>query len=272
MTTDDLLLQLALFAAVGLAIGFLSGLFGIGGGIVRIPVFIYLLPRVGVEHETLMHVAIGTSVSLIVPTAIMATYKQVRLGNLDMNYYAGWAVGVLIGVVAGMILLPYASTEALKAIFIVYLFSVGCYVGLVKDTRVVSTQLPAGPVKLAVSAVVGMAAALTGTGGGALVTPILKAFSCPLHRAIAMASASGLVIGVASTVAVIFQGWNAPGLPAHSLGYIDLPVFAAMLPTTLLGTPLGVRVGNRLNKQWLKRIYTALLFIAAADMAYKTFT
>lgn len=269
--TSELLWRLAAFAALGLATGFLSGLFGIGGGIIRIPLFIYLLPLFGVGHAVLMHVAIGTSMALIAPTSAMATRKQMRLGNLDVAYYKTWAIGVLGGVLVGMCLFPYVSAEMLKVIFAVYMVGVGCYVGFVKDSVVIASEAPLGVLKALVSAAIGCCAALTGTGGGALVTPVMKAFSYPLKRAIALASASGLVIGVVATIAVIYQGWHAPDRPSYCLGYIDLIIFLAMLPTTLLATPVGATVGNWMDQTWLKRVYTVLLFLVAADIIWKLY-
>lgn len=267
--TSELLLRIGAFALLGVVTGFLSGLFGIGGGIVRIPLFIFLFPLLGVAHEVLMHVAIGTSVALVVPTAIVATRKQINLGNLDVAYYKTWAIGVFIGVLIGMSLLPLVSTEVLKWIFVVFLLVVGCYVGFVKETVVIAKQPPDGSAKLMVSSAIGCCAALTGTGGGALTTPTVKAFGYPLHRAIALASASGLVIGSVGTVSVIAQGWNAAGRPSSCLGYIDVVIFLAMLPTTLIATPLGTGVSNSMNKSWLRRIYTVLIFLIAADMIWK---
>lgn len=269
--TIEILIRLGTFAGLGLAIGFVSGLFGVGGGIVRIPVFIFFLPSFGVSQSVLMHVSIGTSVALVIPTAIVATRKQIRLGNLDVDYYRSWALGVFVGVGLGMALLPFVSTFTLQVIFTVFLVAVAIYVGFVKEDAVISTRPPTGWRKMLVSAGIGCASALTGTGGGAITTPTMKAFSYPLKQAIALASASGLVIGVVSTISVIAQGWNVPGRPSYSLGYVDLLVFIAMLPTTVYATPMGAAMSNSMSKQRLKMIYTALLFIVAANMAWKLF-
>ena len=100
--------------------------------------------------------------------------------------------------------------------------AVGCYVGFVKDSVVIAHEPPRGLLKITVSAVIGSCAALTGTGGGALVTPTLKAFGEPLNRAIALSSATGLVIGAVGIVAVAIQGHGIPNRPPYCLGYIDL--------------------------------------------------
>ena len=269
---DGMLERIVVFALVGLASGFISGLFGIGGGIVRVPIFAYLLPLFGVGHSILMHVAVGTSIALVLPSAIASTRKQYALGNLDLSFYRTWAVGILVGVLVGLALLPHASTEVLKVVFALLLVTVGIYVGFIGDRFVIASAPPQGVVKLGVASAIGCIAALTGTGGGAIATPTLKAFGMKMEPAIAIASATGLVTGTVATIGAVLGGWHARGLPSYSLGYVDLAIFAAMLPTILLAAPIGVRVGKSLSETWLRRIYTVLLFVIAADLVRKLLT
>jgi uncharacterized membrane protein YfcA len=266
---DGIVERVAVFAVVGLLSGFASGLFGVGGGIVRIPIFVYLLPLFGIPQPVLMHVAIGTSMALVLPSAIASTRKQYTLGNLDLSFYPTWALGILIGVVIGLLLLPHASTEVLKVIFALFMVTVGVYVGFVGDRFVVAHAPPQGAVKLGVASAIGCVATLTGTGGGTIATPVLKAFSMKLEPAIAIASATGLVTGVVATIGAIVGGWRVPGLPAYSLGYVDLAIFAAMLPAIMVAAPLGVRAGHRMSEIWLRRVYTVMLFVIAADLVRK---
>lgn len=265
----NLATEISVLLALGLATSFVSGLFGIGGGIVRIPVFIYLLPVLGVKHETLMHTAVGTSVALVIPTAIAASIKQQRQGNLDLGYYRTWAVGIACGVILGTVIVPYVPTEVFKIIFIVFLLTVAVYVGFVRDSAVVVSSPPTGIPKIIMATLIGLAALLTGTGGGALTTPSLRACSMPLKKAVAIASATGLVVGGIGTIGFIISGWNTPSRPEMSLGYVDLPIFFAMLPTIFIGAPLGAKVNNRIDDQLLKRVYAVFLLAVAADLIYK---
>ncbi len=266
---EELVERIAVFAIAGLASGFVSGLFGVGGGIVRVPLFVYLLPLFGVPHPVLMHVAVGTSIALVLPSALASTRKQLALGNLDLAYFRTWAVGILVGVLIGIVLLPFISTEILQAIFAAFMVAIGVYEGFLKDRLKVAGAAPQGVFKLAVAAAIGVVAAMTGTGGGAVTTPVLQAFSVRLQSAIATASATGLVTGTVATIGAIVNGWHVRDLPAYSLGYVDLAVFAAMMPTILLAAPLGVRAGHRLSETWLHYIYTALLFVIAFDLVRK---
>ena len=251
---DGVVERIGVFALVGLGSGFVSVLFGIGGGIVRIPLFVYLLPLFGVAQSVMMHVAVGTSMAL---------------GNLDLAFFRTWAVGILIGVLVGTALLPYASTELLQVIFAIFMVTVGVYEGFLKDRLVFARTPPQGAKKLGVASAIGCLAALTGTGGGTMATPILQAFSMKMQAAIAVSSATGLVSGAVATIGAILGGWHALGLPSYSLGYVDLAIFAAMMPTIMIAAPVGVRVGHMLSETWLRRVYTVLLFVIAADLIRK---
>ena len=132
------IVRIGAFALVGLASGFSSGLFGIGGGIVRIPIFVYLLPLFGVPPPVLMHVAVGTSMALVLPSALASTRKQVALGNLDLAFFRTWALGIFVGVLVGTAVVPFTSTEILQAIFAAFMVTVG--EGFFKD-RVVLAKL-----------------------------------------------------------------------------------------------------------------------------------
>jgi uncharacterized membrane protein YfcA len=251
---DGVVERIGVFALVGLGSGFVSVLFGIGGGIVRIPLFVYLLPLFGVAQSVMMHVAVGTSMAL---------------GNLDLAFFRTWAVGILIGDLVGTALLPYASTELLQVIFAIFMVTVGVYEGFLKDRLVFARTPPQGAKKVGVASAIGCLAALTGTGGGTMAMPILQAFSMKMQAAIAVSSATGLVSGTVATVGAIAGGWHALGLPSYSLGYVDLAIFAAMMPTIMIAAPVGVRVGHMLSETWLRRVYTVLLFVIAADLIRK---
>jgi uncharacterized protein len=266
---DGVVERIGAFALAGLASGFVSGLFGVGGGIVRVPMFVYLLPLFGVPHAVLMHVAVGTSIALVLPSALASTRKQLALGNLDLSFFRTWGLGILAGALIGVALLPFILTQVLQAIFAAFMVAIGVYEGFLKDRLVIASAPPRGAVKLALAAAIGCLAALTGTGGGAMTTPALQAFGVRLEAAIATASATGLVTGTIATIGAAVNGWHVRDLPAYSVGYIDLAIFAAMLPGILIAAPFGVRAGHRLSEAWLRRIYTVLLFVIAFDLIRK---
>jgi uncharacterized membrane protein YfcA len=206
--------------------------------------------------------------ALVLPSAMASTRKQLALGNLDLTFFRTWGLEILVGALIGTALLPYASTEILQIIAL-FILTVGIYEGFLKERLMIAPAALQGAVKLAVAAAIGCLAALTGTGGGTIATPVLQAFSVRLEAAIAIASATGLVTGTIATTGAVVGGWHTPNLPAYSLGYVDLAIFAAMLPTIMIAAPIGMGAGHRLSETWLRRVYTVLLFVIAFDLIRK---
>lgn len=261
--------EVGMFLILGLVTGFLSGLFGIGGGFIRIPIFILVFPMLGINDTILMHIAVGTSMALIIPTALASSIKQYTQGNLDLNYYWTWSIGIFIGVFIGLMLVPYFSAQTFKVLFLILVLSVIVYMSFFSESKVISKLPPRGILKWLIATFIGVVSALTGTAGGAITSPVLKAFNVPLKKAIAMASASGLVVGLVGSVGFIFHGLYVPGRPHYSWGYINLIVFFAMLPTVFFGASLGARVNNRCSDRFIKRTFILLLLVIAANMLFK---
>ncbi len=263
---DDLLLRIAIFALVGLVSGFVAGLFGIGGGTIRMPIFIYLFPWLGIAHPVMMHIATATSMALVIPSAIASSRKHYKLGDLDVGLFKTWAIGLLIGAVIGSILLPFGSTEVLQALFSIYIILVGSYIALGHGRFSLGQEPPKGGKTVGLSSVVGFIAAMTGTSGGTLTTPILSAFNMHLERAMAIAAATGLITGTVGAIGGIVNGWNAKDLPAYSLGYVDIVIFLVMMPTVMIAAPVGVSVSHKMNERTLQLIYAILLIVVGIDL------
>jgi len=261
-----------IFAALGFLSGYASGLFGIGGGIMRIPIFVLLFPPFGIYGSLEMQVAAATSLALAVPTGILALRKQMALGNFDPAYFKRWAIGLTAGVLVGIFLGPYVSAFALKILFIVFLFAMAIYFGLVPDKVVICQEPPGGVPQFLVSGGIGAYVVMIGIAGGSAATPVMKACNMPLTRALAIGSGTSMIVASLGTAGGIWNGWDVPGRPDWSLGFVDGIIFCVMLPGVLLATPWGVATAHRLNKQILKRIYAVFLVIIAGAMIYHVAT
>jgi uncharacterized protein len=252
----------------GLLAGFLGGLFGVGGGIVLIPFFVFIFGQFGVSHAVVMHLAVGTSLALVVPTSIAASWKQWRQGNLDVDYYQTWALGIFVGVIAGSVALSLVSTGLLESLFIGLLLLIALYVGFFSDRLAAAEHPPEGWPKGVTSGLIGFFSVLLGLGGGVLTTPTMRACSYPLKKAIALSSATGLVVGGVGALGAAIVGWNVTGRPSWSLGYIDLVAFSAMLIPVLLMAPVGAAAENRLPERLLRWLYALFLVAMAAYMMW----
>jgi len=254
------------FVVAGIISGYLAGLFGIGGGILRIPIFVYLFTQFGTSHDVLMHVAAGTSLALVIPSALTASWKQYRMGKLNLAYYATWAPAILVGVIGGLFVLPYFSTTFLEIFFASFLLLLAIYVGFVPERFVLAKQPPGGPLKAVVAAIIGFLSVLVGIGGGAFTTPTMKAFNYPIKNAIALSSATGIVVGTAGAIGAVIAGLGVPGRPSWAWGYVDGVAFLAMFVLVAVTAPFGSWTANRLNSTLLRRVYGVFLLTMSVYM------
>jgi uncharacterized membrane protein YfcA len=251
--------------AAGLASGFASGLFGIGGGLLRVPIFIYMFPAFGMATGLAMHMAVATSLALALPSAISATLSQRRAGNIDAAFLKVWLPPLAVGVVLGVIASRFVADNHLQAAFAIAIAIAAMHMLFSSEDFRLAERL-AGWLRTVLAVVLGGVSTLLGLTGGTFITPTLCAFGTPIHRAIATSTVGGLVISTLAAIGYIINGWSVPGLPDHSLGYVDLIAFVVMAPVVMATAPFGVHLANRMNKRLLKRIFGGFLVIVAVDM------
>ncbi|MBS0621791.1 MAG: sulfite exporter TauE/SafE family protein [Verrucomicrobia bacterium] len=259
----DLLWYALAFIAGGLVAGFVSGLFGVGGGVFTVPLFLFLFDRFGISSDIVMHEAVGTSLALIGPSSWMAVRKQHSHGYLDIPYFKGWWPPLVVGVIVGVLILSLVSGFFLKVFFTIFLLLVAIYLGLPAQSLVLSQTAPRGGVKGLFAACIGCISVLVGTGGGTFTVPVMKAYSYPLHMTIGLSSASSALVGFVGALGAVITGLGVAGRPRFSLGYVDLLVFFILLPTVMLTAPWGAKAMHHLNPLHL-RIYYALFLLCVA--------
>ena len=250
----------------GLASGFATGLFGVGGGIVRIPIFLYLFPVFGVHAAVVMHLAAGTSLALAIPSSLSASREQYKAGNLDLAFLKTWIPALVIGVVLGLVIMRYVSSRFLVQVFAFVILAVSVEMFFTtKDTKL-TERVPGGIIRGTIAFVIGCLSVLVGLTGGSFTTPALTAFGYPIHRSIAVATAGGFFISVIGAAGSAVNGFHASGLPEFSFGYIDLTSVVVMAPAVLLAAPYGVKLANRLSQDMLRRVFAIFLFIVSLDL------
>jgi len=259
---------LLLFAVIGAASGFASGLFGIGGGIMRIPVFVLLFPPFGIHGEYEMKVAAATSLALAVPASLLSMRKHAALGNFDWSYYRTWVIGLCLGVVGGIAITPLMPEVALKIAFLIFVLLMIVYFATPLQTKMLSQEPLHGPGKAAASMGIGCYCTCIGIAGGSLAAPLMKIFGNPLTKALAIGSGTSAIVSTLGMAGGIFNGWEVAGRPNWSLGFVDLLIFAVMLPGALLFPGWGVEVAHRMNPDWLRKIYAGFLSLIAMSMLW----
>lgn len=267
------------YLLAGVVAGLVSGLFGLGGGLTIVPALTVALPIQGIVQEHVMHLAIGTSLVVMVFTAAYTTYLRSRRG--DMNWSLFWhllppvVAGTALGAFAGGIL-PGPVLRLLFIGFVAFMIARALhrhrrkFPGPTADD--VSTAPPALP-SLASRAAAGVATGLTGAllgAGAAIITvPYLQAAGYRIQSASAIAAALSAVIGIGAGFGYMLGGLDATGLPAAAIGYLYLPAFAGMTAGAFLGSPLGVRISHSVSETTQFRVFLAYLGMVLVVMALK---
>lgn len=247
--------------------GVLAGLFGIGGGMVIVPVLVFLFTAQGLPTDLVMIMAIATSLATIILTASSSVLAHHRLGSVLWDKVFRLAPGIMLGAILGAVVADYIHAELLRIIFIVFLLYVGTQMAL-------ETKLKTGEANYSklidfwVAGAIGLISSLVGIGGGTLTVPYLAHCRYPMRNAVASASACGLPIAVAGTLSYMVLGMNAANLPAWSYGYVYLPAFFGVGLGSIFTAPIGANLAHKLPAQQLKRYFSVLIFILAIKLMW----
>ncbi len=255
------------YLALGLITGVIAGLLGVGGGLIMVPALTWAYAQQGFAADYNIHLALGTSLAVIIPTSISSLRAHHAHGAVDWRVVRRITPGILLGTLVGggvAVLLPDRN---LKLFFIAFLLYAATQMLLgfrPKPTR----TLPGLPGMTLAGSVIGLVSSWVGIGGGTLSVPFQTWCNVGLHRAIGTSAAIGLPIALAGMAGYALSGQAATGLPAWSLGFVYLPAFLAIAAGSGLTAPLGARLAHRLPVARLKKIFAGLLYLLAVRMAY----
>jgi uncharacterized membrane protein YfcA len=262
-------MDLPMLLLSGAVAGTLAGLLGIGGGVIIVPIVTLLFESSGVHHGLAIKLALGTSLATIVVTAMSSIYTHNRKGAVDWGLFRTMGPAVCVGSLLGALAADVIPGDVLYLAFILFLFAVSLQMALSRVTA--HRGLPGRSGLAAVSVGVGVVSALMGIGGGALHVPFFSYCGVPVKRAIATAAAIGLPLAVSATIGFVFGGLDETGLPAGSIGYVNLPVFGGVVAASLVFAPIGALLAHRLPDLLLRRLFALFLFGLACRMAYRFF-
>ena len=271
MDSAALLPFAALLLLAGLAGGLVAGLLGVGGGIILVPVLEALLGSIGVPADWRMHVAVATSLSTIIPTALASSRAHHARGAIDWRLIRRWAPGFLLGGLAGSLLAARASGTLLTGMFGLTALLIAVKMYLPFDHWHIRDCLPLGFGGNLIAGSIATVSAMLGIGGGMLGVPAMTMLGQPMHRAVGTASLFGLLIGAPATVGYLLA---RPGiaLPGVTVGLVSLLGFALIAPASVLMAPRGARLAHSLSKRALSRAFALFLLIVAVRMFYRTLT
>jgi uncharacterized protein len=260
----DLVWLAAAVLAAGIVTGILAGLFGIGGGAVIVPVLFEVFRVFGVPEEVRIQLCIGTSLAIIVPTALRS-YQVHRVRGLVIPYVLqSWAVPAIAGVALGSVAAAIAPAALFKATFALIAGIIAAKLLIGREGWVVGSDLPGRGPMAVYGFVVGLASSLMGISGGSLVTMILTLYGKPIHNAVATSAGIGVPITLAGTLGYCLAGLpHQAVLPPLSIGFVSVIGVILIAPISSYVAPFGARLAHRLPRRWLEIGFGLFLLLAA---------
>jgi len=254
----------------GLLIGVLSGLLGVGGGLVAVPALVWILARQGVHYDILMHMAVGTSLAGILFTSLAAIYKFSQQNNIVWVIVKKLVPAVMIGVLFGVYLAHRLSTQNLKIVFGLFVFIVAIHFLFERKKNQNSENkifFSKGNY-FSAGIITGLSAGLMGVGGSVIMIPYL------LYKGLNMRQASGTSIACVfplafvAVISMTILGWGQQGLPPYSTGYINWPAALSLSIPSVFSVSLGAYLGKRLPQLFLKKIFAVFLIFVSLNMLF----
>jgi len=257
------LILLTLFS--GCIAGILAGLLGVGGGIVVVPLLYYVLNYLNYDQSIIMHVAVGSSLLIIVPTSIRSAIQHRNRGSFDQKVFRKWIIPLLLGTITGAVLAGFATFEILTGIFASIATLVSIEMFLNRKTE--KSKILLSKILLQVSPIfIGLVSVMMGIGGGSLSVPIMNYSGIKMRKAIGTSAAFGTVIAIPGSIGFIIGGLEQTLLPPLSIGYVNLIAFGLIVPATLLTVPIGVNLAHRTSQNKLRKLFALFLGVTAIKM------
>lgn len=260
------LLVIAMLAS-GCVAGLFAGLLGVGGGIVIVPMMEVALSFTGVDPSIRMHIAVATSLAVIMPTSISSASAHHKRKAVDLALAKKWALFILFGALAGTYVAAQVHSRVLAAIFAVFAFLISLKMIFRHHDKALSNDIPDKPWVPIIPSCIGFFSSMMGIGGGTFSVMTLTLFGKSIHKAVGTASLFGLFIAVPGTIGFVIAGWGNPMTPPYSLGFVSIIGFALIAPTTVLVAPIGAKLAHGMSQRNLNLVFGLFLMVAALRMA-----
>ncbi len=253
------------YLAIGMAVGFLAGLLGIGGGMIMVPMLVFVFTAKGFPAEHMMHLSLATSMATIVFTSLSSVRAHHRHHAVDWKIVRAMAPGIVAGALAATLAAGFLPTRLLAIFFTAFMFYAALQM-FVEVKPKPARQLPGAAGLFGVGAAIGGLSSVFAAGGAFLTIPFLARCNVPLKRALGTAAANGFPIALAGSAGYVLNGLRVEGLPAGSLGFVYLPALVFIVAASMPLAPLGARLAHRLPVKRLRIVFALMLLALALRM------
>mgnify|MGYP001486030069 FL=1 len=250
-------------------VGFVAGLFGIGGGLITVPFLYYIFGLLNVDPQYVMHLAVGTSFAIIIPTSIVSVLTHHKYKAVDFQIVKNYGVYVILGVIFGTIFAASLKTKSLVLFFSIVILLLGIYLILLKEREkniIIEMKLY---LKVILGFIVGFISAPMGIGGAVMNVPILKFFGYSINKSIGSAAAIGFLIALFGAIGFLISGsYLKTNLPL-SIGFLNIPAFLIFIPITTFMARIGARTVHRIDKNKISKLFGIFLLIIATKFLFE---
>jgi uncharacterized membrane protein YfcA len=261
---SELALLAAAILAGGVLAGILAGLFGVGGGVVAVPVLYEVFRIMDVPEQIHMQLCIGTSLAIMAPTSIRSYLAHRAKGAVLDDVVRQWTAPVIVGIAIGSIVAAFAPSPVFKIAFVVIAALIAGKMLFGKESWRLGDDLPNHPLARAFGLAVGLMSSLTGVSGGSLVTMLLTLYGKPIHNAVATSAGVVVPITLAGTLGYVLAGLPHQALtPPLSIGFVSLIGFALMAPISSMTAVYGARIAHAISRRTLEISFGFFLMSAS---------
>lgn len=253
------------YAGLGVFVGFFSGLLGIGGGSMIVPILGLVFVAFGFAPDNVMHLSLGTSLAAILLASASGAREHHLHRAVRVDIVKGLAPGIAAAGLAAGAIARVAPIALLKYFFLAFVFYITSQILFgFKPKRV--RPMPGAGGLIGVGALIGSLSGLAGAGGAMISLPFMLMWGVPFKSAIGTSAAISFVVAVAGTVGYVAAGLTAPSLPAWTVGYVYLPALLGISVTSVFVAPWSARLAHRLPVGHLRKAFAVFLLALAVKL------
>jgi len=261
------IIQIIIFLATGAGIGFISGLLGIGGGVIMTPVQYWIYSSSGMSNDIAIKIAFATSLAVVLPTAASGVWQHHKRGSILWKIAITMGFFTAIGSFLGALIATHLPGSALKIGFGI--------LTLIIAVRMLTTRISDNkrPIRnkfwlwISLALPLGMITGIMGIGGGIMVVPVLVlVLRLTMRQAVGTSLGMMLFTATGGIIGYVVGGLNAIDLADYTLCYIYWPAWLALAVTSIGLAPVGAVISQKVPGRRLNYIFVALLFYISLDM------
>ena len=268
--TNQILFLLLIMAVTAIFAGFFAGFFGIGGGIITVPCLFYIFGAIGIDKSFIMHLAVGTSFAIIIPTAIMSVFTHYKHQAVDFSVVKTYGIFVVIGVIIGSFFAASMHTKSLVLFFSIVMYLLALNLIFLKDKTKIKLKFSLLQ-RTVFGFIVGFVSSLMGIGGAIMNVPILKFVGYTINKAIGSAASIGFLISVFGCLGFLVSGMLIKSDIPLSVGFINIPAFLIFIPITVFMAKVGASTVHKIKKEIIAKLFGFFLIIIASRFLYDYF-